>query len=100
MEHEGGHEFSKNQAEIADCKIERYGTTIYLMPDIDNKYLGFTKADLKKNYVKPNATDRDYYLAQFVILTLLLQNSMTGRKHQQIQRIPETRRAAEYRQSG
>ena len=42
-----------------------------LMPDIDNKYLGFTKADLKKELCKPNATDRDYYLAQFVILTLL-----------------------------
>lgn len=63
----------KNQAEIADCKIERYGSTIYLMPDIDNKYLGFTKADLKKEICKPNATDRDYYLSQFVILTLLVE---------------------------
>ena len=43
------------------------------MPDIDNKYLGFTKADLKKELCKPNATDRDYYLAQFVILTLLVE---------------------------
>lgn len=61
----------KSQAEEADCRIERYGTTIYLMPDIDNKYLGFTKSDLKKAICKPNATDRDYYLSQFVILTLL-----------------------------
>lgn len=61
----------KNQAEIADCKVERYGNTIYLMPDIDNKYLGFTKADLKKEICKPGAADRDYYLSQFVILTLL-----------------------------
>lgn len=61
----------KNQAEIADCKVERYGNTIYLMPDIDNRYLGFTKADLKKEICKPGAADRDYYLSQFVILTLL-----------------------------
>ena len=72
VEHEEIMNLVKNQAEIADCRIERYGTTIYLMPDIDNKYLGFTKADLKKELCKPNATDRDYYLAQFVILTLLM----------------------------
>lgn len=61
----------KNQADIADCRVERYGNTIYLMPDMDNKFLGYTKADLKKEICKPGATDRDYYLAQFVILTLL-----------------------------
>lgn len=63
----------KNQAQMAECKVERYGSTIYLMPDIDNKYLGFTKADLKKEICKPGATDRDYYLSQFVILTLLVE---------------------------
>lgn len=63
----------KNQAEIAECKVERYGSTIYLMPDIDNKYLGFTKADLKKEICKSGATDKDYYLSQFVILTLLVE---------------------------
>ena len=73
VEHEEVMNLVKNQAEIADCKIERYGTTIYLMPDIDNKYLGFTKADLKKELCKTKATDRDYYLAQFVILTLLVE---------------------------
>lgn len=61
----------KNQARIADSRVERYGSTIYLMPNIDNKYLGFTKADLKKEICKPKATDKDYYLSQFVILTLL-----------------------------
>ena len=73
VEHEEIINLVKNQAEIADCKIERYGSTIYLMPDIDNKYLGFTKADLKKEICKPGATDRDYYLSQFVILTLLVE---------------------------
>lgn len=61
----------KNQAEIAECKVERYEGTIYLMPDIDNQYLGFTKANLKKEICKSGATDKDYYLSQFVILTLL-----------------------------
>ena len=49
----------KNQAQIADSRVERYGSTIYLMPDIDNKYLGYTKAELKQkiaifiqNYMK------------------------------------------------
>lgn len=55
------------------AKLNGMDTTIYLMPDIDNKYLGFTKADLKKELCKSNATDRDYYLAQFVILTLLVE---------------------------
>ena len=73
VEHEEVMNLVKNQAEIADCRIERYGTCIYLMPDIDNKYLGFTKADLKKELCKSNATDKDYYLAQFVILTLLVE---------------------------
>ena len=97
VEHEEVMNLVKNQAEIADCKIERYGTTIYLMPDIDNKYLGFTKADLKKELCKSNATDRDYYLAQFVILTLLVEfydgQGSTGK----VQRISEAGRAAEYR---
>lgn len=35
VEHEEVMNLVKNQAEIADCRIERYGTCIYLMPDID-----------------------------------------------------------------
>lgn len=61
----------KNQAEIAGCSVERYGSSIYLMPDMENKYLGYTKADLKKEICKSGATDRDYYLSQFVIVTLI-----------------------------
>lgn len=73
VEHEEIMSLVKSQAEIAECKIERYGSTIYLMPDIDNKYLGYTKANLKKEICKPGATDRDYYLSQFVILTLMVE---------------------------
>ncbi len=61
----------KSQGEIADCMIERYGNVIYIMPNISNTYLGFSKADLKRELCKSGATDKDYYLSQFVLLTLL-----------------------------
>lgn len=61
----------KSQGEIAECDIERYGNVIYLIPREDNTFLGFSKAQLKAALCKSNATDKDYYLSQFVILTLL-----------------------------
>lgn len=61
----------KSQGEIADCMIERYGTAVYIMPNISNHYLGYSKAELKKELCKSTATDKDYYLSQFMILTLL-----------------------------
>lgn len=73
VEHEEIMSLVKSQAEAAECRVERYGNTIYLMPDIDNQYLGYTKANLKREICKPGATDRDYYLSQFVILTLLVE---------------------------
>lgn len=63
----------KSQGEVADCIIERYGSVIYLMPDISNNVLGFSKMELKKELCKSNGTDRDYYLSQFIILTLLVE---------------------------
>lgn len=63
----------KSQGEAAECKIERYGNTIYLIPNEGNYYLGFSKGQLKKQLCRSDATDRDYYLAQFVILTLLIE---------------------------
>ena len=63
----------KSQGEAAECKIERYGNTIYLIPDEGNNYLGFSKSRLKKQLLKSDATDKDYYLAQFVILTLMIE---------------------------
>ena len=39
VEHEEVMNLVKNQAEIADCKIERYGTTIYLMQNIVSERL-------------------------------------------------------------
>ncbi|MEG0961737.1 MAG: DUF6063 family protein [Lachnospiraceae bacterium] len=63
----------KSQAEIAECKVERYGNVIYIMPKEENNFLGFSKFQLKTTLCKSNATDKDYYLSQFVILTLLVE---------------------------
>lgn len=61
----------KSQGELAECDIERYGNVIYLIPKEENTFLGFSKAGLKQALCKSTGTDRDYYLSQFVILTLL-----------------------------
>lgn len=63
----------KSQGEIADCDIERYGDVVYMIPRENNDFLGFSKAQLKAAVCRSNATDKDYYLSQFVILTLLVE---------------------------
>ena len=63
----------KSQGEISDCHIERYGNVIYLIPKENNSSLGFSKAQMKAALCRSNATDKDYYLSQFVILTLLVE---------------------------
>ena len=63
----------KSQGEISDCHIERYGNVIYLIPKENNSFLGFSKAQMKAALCRANATDKDYYLSQFVILTLLVE---------------------------
>ncbi|NYB74542.1 hypothetical protein HZF24_10390 [Sedimentibacter hydroxybenzoicus DSM 7310] len=63
----------KRQGIIAESLIERYGNIIYLIPNEDNTYLGFSKQNLKSILCKSTATDKDYYLSQFVILTLLVE---------------------------
>lgn len=63
----------RSQGEAAESLIERYGSVIYLIPKEDNHFLGFSKANLKAALCKSGATDRDYYLSQFVILTLLVE---------------------------
>lgn len=64
---------AKSQAEIACSSIERYGDVIYLIPKEENYFLGFSKAQLKALLCKSGGTDRDYFLSQFVILTLLVE---------------------------
>lgn len=63
----------KSQGEIAGSNIERYGNVIYLIPKEENDFLGYSKGQLKSVLCKSGATDRDYYLSQFVILTLLVE---------------------------
>ena len=63
----------KSQGEAAECDIERYGDVVYLIPREDNNFLGFSKAQLKQLLCKSGGTDKDYYLSQFVILTLLVE---------------------------
>ena len=65
----------KMQGETADSDIERYGDVIYLIPREENHFLGFSKAQLKNVLCRSNGTDRDYYLSQFAILTLLVEFS-------------------------
>ena len=63
----------KSQGEIAKSDVERYGNVIYLIPKEENNFLGFSKQQLKSTLCKSGATDKDYYLSQFVILTLLVE---------------------------
>lgn len=63
----------KSQGEIAGSTIERYGNVIYLIPKEENNFLGYSKTQLKSTLCKSNGTDKDYYLSQFVILTLLVE---------------------------
>ncbi len=63
----------KSQGEAAQCDIERYGNVVYLIPKEDNAFLGFSKAQLKAALCKSSGTDKDYYLSQFAVLTLLVE---------------------------
>ncbi len=63
----------KSQAEIADCMIERFGNTIYIMPNMTNNILGYTKTELKKLLCSSKGLNRDYYLSQFIILTVIVE---------------------------
>lgn len=63
----------KSQAQEAECSVERYGDVIYLIPKEENVFLGYSKAKLKEILCKSGGTDKDFYLSQFVILTLLVE---------------------------
>ena len=63
----------KSQAQEAECNVERYGDVIYLIPKEENVFLGYSKAKLKEILCKSGGTDKDFYLSQFVILTLLVE---------------------------
>ena len=62
-----------SQAEESDCQIERFSNVIYLVPKEKNEVFGFSKAELKNALCKSGANEKDYYLSQFVIMTLLVE---------------------------
>lgn len=63
----------QSQAKAAESSIETYGGVIYLIPEQENNFLGYSKGQLKRELCRSNPTDKDYYLVQFVILVLLLE---------------------------
>ena len=73
VEREAVQNLVKSQADAADSSIERYGNVIYLIPKEENSFLGFSKVQLKAALCKSDARDKDYYLSQFAILTLLVE---------------------------
>ncbi len=62
-----------SQAMEAACQIERFSNVIYLVPKENNEVLGYSKAELKNALCKSGATEKDYYLSQFIIMTLLVE---------------------------
>lgn len=43
-------ELVKSQADIADCSIAAYSGVIYLIPNEDNYFLGYSKGQMKKSF--------------------------------------------------
>lgn len=71
-ENENITELVKNLGEASEVYIKKYGGVVYLIPKEENDFLGYSKGELKKTLCKSGANDKDYYLSQFVILTLLV----------------------------
>lgn len=69
-------------AKKANVKIKLINNTIYLLPNEDNKFLGFNKTELKNTMLGSNNSEQEYYLANFIILVLLTSfyNSTSGLK--------------------
>ncbi|MEG2354002.1 MAG: DUF6063 family protein [Clostridium sp.] len=62
----------KELAVASECEVNKYGGVVYIMPRDENYFLGYSKGALKKELCKSGALDKDYYLSQFIILTLLV----------------------------
>lgn len=71
-ENENITELVKNLGEASEVYIKKYGGIVYLIPKEENDFLGYSKGELKRLLCKSGANDKDYYLSQFVILTLLV----------------------------
>lgn len=71
-ENENIQELVKLEADELNCEVRKFGSIIYFIPKEDNDFLGYSKGDLKKELCKSGANDKDYYLSQFVIMTLIV----------------------------
>lgn len=60
--------------------IEKVKDTIYMVPDIDNNFLGYSKADIKQKFLQNDAGEEGYYLVMFIILNIIQKfySSVTG----------------------
>lgn len=72
-ENENVTELVKELGDASECYVKKYGGVVYLIPKEDNDFLGYSKGELKKILCKSSANDKDYYLSQFIILTLLVE---------------------------
>lgn len=72
----------KMYAEKADSDVKLINDTIYLIPNEENRFLGFSKTEIKNAMLGSNNTEQEYYLANFIILVLLTSfyNSTSGLK--------------------
>ena len=73
VENEAVQALVKSEAAVSDCVVERYGETVYLIPNENNAFLGFSRMELKDRLCSSGSKIADYYLSQFVILTLLIE---------------------------
>ncbi|SHJ54492.1 hypothetical protein SAMN02745248_00351 [Hathewaya proteolytica DSM 3090] len=62
----------KEMGEASETIISKYGGIVYIIPKEENDFLGYSKGELKKILCKSTANDKDYYLSQFIILTLMV----------------------------
>lgn len=58
-------------AHAFQCRLIIRQGMIYLIPNQDNTFLGYSKTDLKSVLLKSNQTDVHYYLSMFALLVLL-----------------------------
>lgn len=54
-----------------ECRLVTRQGMLYLVPNQDNLFLGYSKADLKAVLLKSNQNDVHYYLSMFALLVLL-----------------------------
>lgn len=54
-----------------NCRIIAGRDMLLLVPEEDNTFIGFSKADLKEQLLKSQQTDVHYYLLMFMLLVLL-----------------------------